>query len=41
MMIITLNETSMSTNIEQLKVFKGKMKDSLLHIYSSQCIKGN
>jgi len=38
-MIATLTETSISPNMEQLKVFKGKMKDSLLYIRSSQCFK--
>jgi len=38
-MIATLTETSISSNMEQLKVFKGKMKDSLLYIHSSQCVK--
>jgi len=38
-MIATVTETSISSNMEQLKVFKGKMKDILLYIHSSQCVK--
>jgi len=38
-MIAILTETSISSNMEQLEVFKEKMKDSLLYIHSSQCFK--
>jgi hypothetical protein len=38
-MIVTLNETSISCNVEQFKVLKGIMKHNQLHVCSSQFVK--